>query len=40
MISITGNQIQIVHQQVQGYLRHDYFDVRLELVDHLGAHMD
>ena len=40
MSSITGNQIQIVHQQVQGYLCHDYFDVRLELVDHILANID
>jgi len=40
MNSLTPNQIQIVHQQVQGYLRHDYFDVRLELVDHILANID
>ena len=40
MMVFTGNQIYSVHRQVSDLLRHDYFDVRLEIVDHLLAHME
>jgi hypothetical protein len=34
-MEFSGNQIHIVHEQVSGLLRHDYFDIRLEIVDHI-----
>ena len=35
MMEFSGNQIHIVHEHVSGLLSHDYFDVRLEIVDHI-----
>ncbi len=40
MMQITVNQIHTVHDQVSDFLRHDYFDVRLEIADHLLAHIE
>ena len=35
MMEFSSNQVYIVHEQVSELLRLDYFDVRLEIVDHI-----